>query len=483
MKKILRAAAGAVALAGPLLLNLPAQGAVPAAEAEQLKTTLTPLGGERKGNTDGTIPNWTGGYTSVPAAGDPHADPFAAEKPRLVITHDNYQSQASKLAAGTLELFKRNPDFKILVYPTHRTAAAPQAVYDATFRNAATAKTLEGGNAVTDAHGGIPFPIAKNGHEMMWNALLHWQGKTIEHRSRIYIITPDGNRALASTTDAYYQWPYYLDDPGALAGNYVTVVIKNLAPAYEYGQSVLAYNTLNPIRDGQPGWQYLVGQRRVRKAPSLQYDTPDFIVSGIINFDENDGFTGSLDRYDWKVLGKREIYVPYNTNKLLHLTTDQQLGPHFPNPDAVRWELHRVFVVEGVLAAGARHVVPRRQMFLDEDSWQILAQDEWDASGNLWKHQVATPFLLPEIPAVGSYTGAFIWISTAAVKQPASTRLKKPMTSRSSTKCRPTSSRRMPWRPAGHDDAGGSRRVAAGRRPARWQSGRRRGADAPGGAG
>ena len=262
---------------------------------------------------------------------------------------------------------------------------------------------------MVNAHGGIPFPIAKTGNEMMWDALLHWQGKAVDHRSRIYLMTPDGTRALASTTDAIYQFPYYLDGAGDGSSAYVKVVIKNLAPAYEYGQTVLAYNMLDPIRDGQPGWQYLVGQRRVRKAPSLQYDTPDFIVSGIINFDENEGFTGALDRYDWKILGKREIYVPYNTNKLMGLKTEQQVGAHFPNPEAVRWELHRAWVVEGTLAEGARHVVPRRQLFLDEDNWQILAEDEWDAKGDLWKMQVSTPFLMPEVPAVAAYTGSFIW--------------------------------------------------------------------------
>lgn len=409
MQNIMRAATIAAAVTATLPLALPARAAVPAQEAEQLKTTLTPMGGERKGNADGTIPAWTGGYTTVPASGNPHPDPFAAEAPRLTITHDNYQSQAGKLTAGTLELFKRNADFKVLVYPTHRTAAAPQWVYDATFANATKAQTAEGGNAVVNAHGGIPFPIAKTGNEMMWDALLHWQGKAVDHRSRIYLMTPDGTRALASTTDAIYQFPYYLDGAGDGSSAYVKVVIKNLAPAYEYGQTVLAYNMLDPIRDGQPGWQYLVGQRRVRKAPSLQYDTPDFIVSGIINFDENEGFTGALDRYDWKILGKREIYVPYNTNKLMGLKTEQQVGAHFPNPEAVRWELHRAWVVEGTLAEGARHVVPRRQLFLDEDNWQILAEDEWDAKGDLWKMQVSTPFLMPEVPAVAAYTGSFIW--------------------------------------------------------------------------
>jgi NAD(P)-dependent dehydrogenase (short-subunit alcohol dehydrogenase family) len=381
-------------------------------EAEQLKTTLTPLGAERKGNAEGTIPAWTGGYTIVPPgyqSGAPRPDPFAAEPPRLTITRANLAAQQDKLAAGTLELFKRYADFQVLVYPTHRTAAAPQFVYDNTFHNATAAQTADGGNSVLNAHGGIPFPIAKTGNEMMWNALLYWRGVAFNTLSPGYIVTPDGQKALSNSTEAVYEFPYYQDNPGDLAGVYQAVMTKNLAPAYMYGQAILALNMLNPVRDGQPGWQYLVGQRRVRKAPNLQYDTPDFIVSGLINFDEISGFTGAMDRYGWKILGKREYFFPYNTNKLTQLSANQQIGPHFPVPQNLRWELHRVWVVEGDLLPGARHVVPRRVLYLDEDTWQILGEDEYDATGGLWKYQLALPLLMPEIPAVASIVAAVVW--------------------------------------------------------------------------
>jgi hypothetical protein len=389
-----------------------AHAAVTPQEADQLKSTLTPLGGERRGNADGTIPAWTGGYTTVPPgyrSGDPRPDPFAAEAPRLTITRSNLASYADKLAAGTMELFKRYADYQVLVYPTHRSAAAPQSVYDSTFRNATTAQTTQGGNAIANAHGGIPFPIAKTGNEMLWNALLYWRGETFDTLSAGYIITPDGQKSLASTTDGIYQFPYYMSDPGELAGVYQSVMTKNTAPAFLYGQAILVHNMLDPVRDGQPGWQYLVGQRRVRKAPNLQYDTPDFIVSGLLNFDEISGFTGAMDRYTWKILGKKEMFFPYNVNRLTELTADQQIGPHFPVPQTVRWELHRTWVVEGDLAAGARHVVPKRVLYLDEDTWQILGEDEYDASGGLWKYQLSMPFLMPEVPAVAAVIAAAIW--------------------------------------------------------------------------
>jgi hypothetical protein len=412
MRRILGTVATAAVLTAASLVCPRSSAAVTAQEAEALKTTLMPLGGERKGNADGTIPAWTGGYTTVPpgyVSGAPRPDPFAGEQPRLTITRANLSANADKLAVGVLELFKRYPDFQILVYPTHRTAAAPERVYEQTFRNAITARTTDGGNALSQAHGGIPFPIPKTGNELLWNAVLHWQGAAFMSRTEAYIVTPDGHKSLASSTEGTWQFPYYQDAGGPFDGAYQTVVTKTTAPAYQYGQSVLVYNMLNPVRDGEPGWQYLVGQRRVRKAPNLQYDTPNFIVSGLINFDEGGGFTGAMDRYTWKILGKRELYVQYNTNKLTQLTADQQLGPHFRPPSTMRWELHRVWVLEGDLAPEARHVVPKRVMYIDEDTWQILCEDEYDASGGLWKLQLATPFILPEIPAVSIGPADDVW--------------------------------------------------------------------------
>ena len=65
---------------------------------------------------------------------------------------------ASKLTEGHKKLLQtyRNT-FKMIVYPTHRSAAAPQRIYDATKRIATTAQLAKGGNGVTNAGEGIPF--------------------------------------------------------------------------------------------------------------------------------------------------------------------------------------------------------------------------------------------------------------------------------------------------------------------------------------
>ena len=66
-------------------------------------------------------------------------------------------------------------------------------------------------------------------------------------------------------------------------------------------------------------------------------------------------FAGRSDRFDWKIVGKQEMLIPYNSNRLHTPTKDSDvlLANHL-NPDHVRWELHRVYVVEATLKAGQR---------------------------------------------------------------------------------------------------------------------------------
>src|SRR5579871_5461424 len=118
--------------------------AVTAEEAAMLRTSLTPFGAERAANKEGSIPAWEGGYTKVPEgykSGQPRPDPFAGEKPLFSIDGKNVEQHAGKLAEGVTLMLKKYPSFRADVYPTHRTAAAPQWVYDNTLRNATRAVT------------------------------------------------------------------------------------------------------------------------------------------------------------------------------------------------------------------------------------------------------------------------------------------------------------------------------------------------------
>jgi hypothetical protein len=377
---------------------------VTAEEAAKLKSTLTPFGAEKAGNSNGTIPAWAGGYTTVSPGyknGAPRPDPFASDKPLFSITAKNMDQYAASLSDGVKAMLKKDPKYRLDIYPTHRSAAAPKWVYDNTFKNATRAKLTDNGYGVEGAYGGIPFPIPKDGYEALWNHRLAWNGHAFQTPSTTWVVMPDGNRILASRGQETHQYPYY-DKDGSLEtfkGHYLFIRYIANAPASKAGESILAHEPTNATQPRMI-WQYLVGQRRVRRAPSVAYDTPDSVTSGMGMFDEAFGMFGPSDRHQWTLVGKKELYLPYNNNRAALAKVADLITPGFLNPDLVRWELHRVWVLEAKLAPGKRHVMPTRKYYLDEDTWQIVLQDGWDAQGQLWHTQYNLPYLVPDLPAV-----------------------------------------------------------------------------------
>lgn len=360
-----------------------------------LNSKLTPLGAERAGNADGSIPAWTGGYSGGKSI------PFLDEKPILTITASNAAQYQDRLAVGALELFKRYPDYKINVYPTHRTAIAPQYVYDNTLKNATRAQMSADGNSISGAYGGTPFPIPVNGHQVIWNHLLAWKGTTMNNPNVAYTVTSSGGLQLASRAQAVTAYPYYYPDgESTFDGYYMKIVSRITAPPYMAGGGTLQMQPINPIQQPPRAWQYLAGQRRTREAPQLQYDTPNFFSDGVGNFDEYQIFWGAMDEYDFKLVGKKEMYVPYNMNKALEASGDEQLEAHFFSPDYARWELHRVWVVEMTVKPGKRNVDARRTMYVDEDTWNALLCDIYDSSGMMWKFIFSVPLIMPDIPCL-----------------------------------------------------------------------------------
>jgi Protein of unknown function (DUF1329) len=388
-------------------------------EAAKLKTTLTPMGAERAGNADGTIPAWNGGYTQIPAGFKPggvRPDPFSNEKPRFTITSGTASNYSRALSPGVMAMFKRYNDYRIEVYPSRRTAAAPQWIYDNTFANATRAQSLNDGLVIKGAYGGVPFPIPKSGREAMWNHLLNWQGESIEVRAKSIVNTANGGRITGAGLEASIEYPYFYKDGSAEKFNGtsrmgVTVVTE---PALRSGEALLNLSPVDTLNDSNQVWQYSPGQRRVRKAPNLSYDAPNFVSSGINNFDELFLFAGALDRYDWKIIGKQEMIIPYNCNGAMEGKLDDLCSRSFLNPDKVRWELHRVWVIEATLAEGKRNVVSKRRYYLDEDCWHAVLGEGYDAKGDLWKLYQGLPLLMYDLPAVSVLPYAVTNLQTGA---------------------------------------------------------------------
>lgn len=373
-----------------------AQAAVSPDQAAHLGNNLTTLGAEKAGNADGSIPAYQGGLLTPPASYQSGAsmrpDPFASEKPLLVINGKNADQYKGQLTATTLELLKRYPSYHVDVYPTHRSVALPQAVLDNTRKNATGARSQEGGTAVDNVLPGIPFPIPQNGAEAMWNFLLRYQGVSMTAKYDSWNVDAAGKATLSTTGQAHISYPIYEDmaKPIGAKDTYYQMKLVYTGPARRAGEAMMLRDAANPLVQPRSAWQYLPGQRRVKLAPNLAYDTPNPGTSGSGTYDDVFVFNGALDRYDWTLVGKQEMYVPYNTYRLTYNTDVKQLiTPNHLAPQFVRWEKHRVWVVEGKLKDGARHIYHKRRFYLDEDSWIALASDQYDARGQLYRGSFA----------------------------------------------------------------------------------------------
>ena len=381
----------ATALALACALAWPAAAEISADDIARLGRDLTPLGGERAGNAEGTIPEWTGGITKPPAGyqiGEHHPDPYAADQPLYVISAANLDRYRDKLSIGHQRMLETYPKFRLPVYPTRRSASVPQRIYDATRRVAATARLVDDGNGVGGAVIGIPFPIPKNGLEVIWNHLLRYRGETVSCTLGQAAVTRGGAYTMvkyAVDIKLRYSLPDMTEE--RLGNTMVLFKQKVTAPARLAGDLLLVHETMNQAQEPRHAWTYNPGQRRVRRAPNIAYDNPGTTSDGLRTADQFDMFNGAVDRYEWQLVGKREMIVPYNAYKLHsdQLSFTDILTPQHVNPAHLRYELHRVWVLEATLKEGARHIYKRRTLYVDEDSWQVLLADLYDNRDQLWR--------------------------------------------------------------------------------------------------
>jgi Protein of unknown function (DUF1329) len=380
-------------------------------EAARLGKDLTPWGAEKAGNAAGTIPAWDGGIATPPAGyggtGSLYVDPFADDKVLFAITAKNVDQYADKLNEGQIALFKRYPDtYRIDVYPSRRSHALPQWVMENTLKNATRAVTPDDGTGLSGAYGGIPFPIPKSGVEVMWNHKMRYMGSGSEMKYAGNMIHTNGSISVGEAGDLQRLSPYY-DKDGSLEtfeGGFFYGMYPTYAPARKNGEVLLLKRHVTSSHKVQ-AWIYFVGQRRVRRAPTFGFDTPTTSLSGHYSLDDYYGFMGSMERFDWKLVGKKELFIPYNSYKTEEKVGSMQgLSKLYPvkhqNPDYFRYELHRVWEVEATLKEGERHIYGRRVYYIDEDSWSIVLKDAYDGRGELWRTQVLNSYNAYELPGV-----------------------------------------------------------------------------------
>lgn len=407
LRNILRVAGVgcALLLAGPTLAKITAEQA-----AELGGERLTPVGAERAGNADGTIPPWTGGIKTFPEGyqpGERLVDPFADDEPLFTITAQNVEQYADKLSPGQMALFERYPDtYRMPVYPTRRSAFLPDSEYELIREWATKTELVEGGNGLLDFYAQVPFPIPDNGLHVIWNHITRF--RTPVGVKRRYIQAPvqaNGNFAPVLFDEEALFAPKVPNNPYP---NRLFVFLQRiLAPARLEGDVLLVHENINQVKEPRSAWIYNAGQRRVRRAPDIAYDGPGTASDGLRTADDLDMYNGAPDRYNWELVGKREMYIPYNAYTLVRgdLDYDEIIDAGHMDPQYLRYELHRVWVVESKLKPGERHIYARRTFYVDEDSWQISVIDHYDGRGELWKvkeghpivhYQVGVPWLASE---------------------------------------------------------------------------------------
>ncbi len=376
---------------------------VPADKAAELDGPVYTCTGAQRAGTDSGIPPYTGKYQGTwPGVTKPHGfepGPYADEKPLFSITADNMADYADKLTEGQKALFKKYPQrYRMDIYPSHRDFKDVDAVCERTKRNAVTSEVISDGRGVTGTGGAIPFPFPQSGLEAIWNvanagriwtqaaicdiADVYDNGTIAWGRNKFQVLTvnndPDNPAQYTDRINSHFYTGYLL-------------------PARDKGFVAVGFQPNDFSKSGTMSWQYLPGTRRVRQAPEVGFDYP-VPPAGLRTVDDDYGFNGSPERYTWKLVGKKELYLPYNNFRINDpaVKYDDLIQPSTVNPDYVRYELHRAWVIEGTLKDGYRHIYGRRVLYADEDTWLALTADNYDAQGQIWRIPLITYFYSQE---------------------------------------------------------------------------------------
>jgi len=389
-----------------------ARSAVSAEEAARLETDLTPMGAERGGNPEGTIPAWTGGITAPPPnylPGEHHTDPYAGDSVLFTVTAADLETRGDLLCDGQKALLRAHPEsWRLPVYPTRRSASYPGWVYEAVRSNATRARVvLEGKGSVADARVGPPFPIPRSGVEVVWNHNLRWRGARVSRSEGIAAVTRRGNYNVV-LLEQLLGLPYGAHQPDAFGKEFPNVLLalksKVVAPSRIAGDASLVIEPIDQTDDPRKAWSYGRDLRRVFRAPWAAYDFPAPYSDDLRTIDDFWLFNGPPDRFEWELLGKREMLIPYNAYRL----HGDDVGPadilrrHHVEPDRARYELHRVWVVQATLKPGAKHIYARRVFYVDEDSWQIAVAESYDMDGRLWRVNEAHAINYYDVPVLWS---------------------------------------------------------------------------------
>ncbi|HET8883332.1 MAG TPA: DUF1329 domain-containing protein [Solimonas sp.] len=392
-----KAFAFAACISVPLFFTAAAAARATAAEAAELGGARLTCNGAEKAGSDSGVAQWTGkfqgNWPGMQAKSGYVAGPYANEKPLFKISAANMAQYADKLTDGEKALMKKYPQsYWMNVYPSHRDFADSDETCARAKDNAVNAEIIDDGKGLKGTAGAIPFPIPKSGLEAIWNvgnagrvyteqaicdiADVYAGGSVAWGRQKFMVLVdnndPKKKRSYSEPFTAHFYTGYML-------------------PERDRGFVAVGFQPNNYTNAATQSWQYLPGTRRVRQAPEVGFDYP-VPPAGFRTVDDDYGFNGSPERYTWKLVGKKEMYVPYDNFRINDpdVKYSELIKPNTVNPQYLRYELHRVWVLEGTLKEGVRHIYKKRRLYIDEDSWLALMADNYDSRDQLWRVPLIT---------------------------------------------------------------------------------------------
>lgn len=380
-------------------------------EAAKLGKELTLIGAEKAGNQAGTIPAYSGGLAQDVNAIDTF-NIYANEKPLFTISAKNVEKYKDNLSVGQIALIKKYPDtYQMPVYKTYRTASQPQKVVDKAKVNAVNTELLGEGNGLKNFDESIPFAIPKNGLEVIWNHLTRYRGGNVARNFAMLPVQRNGGFTPVKINTTFTSPQAVSDGYDANKDDNVLFYYtsKITSPARLSGTLLLIHETIDQVKTPRKAWSYNPGQRRVRRAPNVAYDAPNNGSDGLRTTDQVDMFAGSPVRYDWKLVGKKELYIPYNSYKLANpeLKYNDMIQQNHVDQNLTRYELHRVWQIEATIKDNTSNIYSKRVFYIDEDSWQISIADLYDDHDSLWR--VSEAHQLQYVTGNANYLSAEIY--------------------------------------------------------------------------
>lgn len=358
---------------------------------------LTDTGATAAGNDKGVaahkgVSRWEKNMPKGYKSGAIYPAPFKKDKAVLTITQKNMAKYDDMLSEGHKALMAKYPSYKMNIYPSHRPADYHPKIDKATAKNAKTGK-LKGTDGVSGVKLGFAFPIPeKNGKKVIWNHKVRYRGDSVI-RANDQIIVDGKSQSLTKVVEkvlfTYGNIKYKKLKKNVRNNMSFYYLSETTFPAKLSGSYILVYESLNQIKKARKAFIANKGDAKMKSAPTVGYNKPNDTSGGLSFSDQVDMYNGAMDRYSWKYVDKKTMYIPYNAYKLgdKKLKYKEILGQDHVNPKYTRYEPHRVWIVDSDNSGKAKHDIKRRVFYVDEDSWGIVMVDVYDQADRLWKFQ------------------------------------------------------------------------------------------------